>query len=390
MNTTQRGIVTLLKSAVTEEKLPLPEDFSLEQAEEIARKQSLLPLIYQGAYNCGISADSAWMERYRMDYYRILMHSKQQMRFVERIFKRFEEADIDYMPLKGVLLKNLYPQPEMRMMGDADILIRTGQYELIRPIMLELGFAEGRVSQHECCWERKELHLELHKGLFANLEKEFYACFGDGWSWARKQEGCRYRLKPEDEYVYLLTHAAKHYRSSGIGCRHFLDLYVFRQQHPQMKEPYIEQLAERVHLLQFYRNTLRLLDVWFGDSEPNAVTEAMTEYIFSGGNWGNTQNKDLSLLVRHAAGAEEVKHSKLRIFRQALFPPMADMQYRYLILLKYPWLYPAIWVYRAFQLLFGKTGAIGKKLRQIQTTGDQEISTHREMLKAVGLDFYEE
>lgn len=36
----------------------------------------------------------------------------------------FDAGGIDYMPLKGSILKDLYPRHEMRMMGDADILIR--------------------------------------------------------------------------------------------------------------------------------------------------------------------------------------------------------------------------------------------------------------------------
>ena len=54
----------------------------------------------------------------------------------------------------------------MRTMGDADILIKTEQYERIVPIMNRLGYLPGVESNHEYVWDKKNmLHVELHKML---------------------------------------------------------------------------------------------------------------------------------------------------------------------------------------------------------------------------------
>ena len=37
-------------------------------------------------------------------------------------------------------MKALYPAPELRVMGDADVLIRLEQYEKIVPLMEKMGF----------------------------------------------------------------------------------------------------------------------------------------------------------------------------------------------------------------------------------------------------------
>ena len=42
-----------------------------------------------------------------------------------------DENGIDYMPLKGACLKLIYPQPELRLMGDADILIKNGRFSTL-------------------------------------------------------------------------------------------------------------------------------------------------------------------------------------------------------------------------------------------------------------------
>ena len=49
------------------------------------------------------------------------------------------------MLLKGALLREMYPEADMRLMGDVDILIKSEQYDGIRQIMLDLGFEEKKV-----------------------------------------------------------------------------------------------------------------------------------------------------------------------------------------------------------------------------------------------------
>ena len=60
------------------------------------------------------------------------------------LFRRFEEAHIRYMPLKGAVLKDYYPEFGMREMADYDILIDAERAADVREIMESLGFATER------------------------------------------------------------------------------------------------------------------------------------------------------------------------------------------------------------------------------------------------------
>ena len=63
MNATHKGIITLLRSGVTGEKLLLPTDFSLEDAFVLMQRQSVIPLAYQGAMNCGVPNNHSVMKK---------------------------------------------------------------------------------------------------------------------------------------------------------------------------------------------------------------------------------------------------------------------------------------------------------------------------------------
>ena len=367
MNTIYQGVLALIKSALTGQKLALPEEFSLETSDELIRSQSLVPLIYRGAFNCGISPKSEMMQKYQMQYFQHLVSSDKQMRAAEQLCATFEENGIDYMPLKGCNMKKLYPRPEMRSMGDADILIRLEQYERIPPLMKQLQYEAIKESPYDFCWQGPGLYVELHKRLFAPAQTDLYGWFGDGWDKAGKAEGCRYEMTREDEYVYIFTHMTKHFRFCGIGVRHFVDLYVYRQAYPQMDEARIEQAMTSLRLLDFYHNVRKALEVWFEYAPADSVTEMITEYVFSSGSFGTTQNKLYSEeLLKASKKREEVKGSKLKSFISALFPPLDLMQLSYNILYKWPVLYPFYWIVRWVDVLLHRRKNIGMKMQIIK------------------------
>ena len=387
MNIQYQGLFVLIKSALTGQKLPLLEGFVPEEADELIRSQSLVPLIYRGAFNCGVSPKSAQMQKYQMQYFQHLIQSDKQMRAVERICGAFDENNIDYMPLKGCNMKKLYPRPEMRSMGDADILIRDEQYGKIRPIMRQLGYEEVKESPYDYCWNTPELYAELHKRLFAPSQAELYRWFGDGWSKAHQAQGSRYEMSREDEYVYVFTHMAKHFRFTGIGVRHLVDLYVYRRAYPDLNEAIIEEAMTGLRLLDFYRNIRRTLDAWFEGGPSDTVTELITQRVFTSGSFGTMANKLYAEELLKDNKKDEVKGSKFKTLLAALFPPLDLMQLSYNVLYKWPILYPFFWPVRWVEVLLRRRGNISKKMRIIRDMSDDKVQAHRKAMNLMGLDF---
>ena len=193
MDAQNRGIITLLRSGLTGEKLALPEGFDLEQAMEALHKHQIQAVCYFGAVNCGVDKKLPVMQKLFQIYCGILRYNEQQKILLEQLLQAFDQAQVDYMPLKGVELKRLYPNHEFRTMGDADILIRVEQYDRIRPIMQQLGYTEGKESNHELLWKKGALIAELHKRLVPTNNSDFCQYFGDGWQFAVRQQGRSWR-----------------------------------------------------------------------------------------------------------------------------------------------------------------------------------------------------
>lgn len=382
-----KGIITLLKSAILQQSMPLPEDFQLEEAAKLIKTHQMTTLIYEGALCCGISQQEPFLRKLFAPYCKMLQISERQLQALNRLYRAFEEYNIDYMPLKGSKMKALYPKPELRVMGDADILIRTEQYDSIRSVMQSLQFTEGEETVHELVWKSDALYLELHKHLIPSYNRDFYGYFGEGWARAKLLRGTQYTMTPEDEFIFLFTHFAKHYRDGGIGCRHVVDLWVYLRAYPELDLDYIQKELKKLQLLDFYRNIRRLISTWFEDQESDPKTDFLTEFIFASGSFGQIENRVLSRAVRDANHSVLGFSGKLLYFWNLAFPGTEILQGKYTILKKHPCLLPLVWLIRPFYKVFFERSPLKTQLRNLAAVDQQGVDHHQKMLHYVGLDY---
>ena len=383
MNTTHKGILALLKSGLTGVPTPLPEDFSLEDALPTIKVQRIAALACEGAIYCGISMLEPAMQHLLTYYDTLVRKHENQHQLISRIFQAFEENSITYMPLKGCLMKPRYPRPELRTMADADILIRMEQYAAIPPLLSELGLEMLVESDHELIWIAPgKLKLELHKRVIPSYNSDYYAYFGDGWQLASQQDGMCHIMKPEDEYIYLFTHFAKHYRDGEVQCHHAVDLWVFSQAYPQLNWDYVEKELQKLELARFHANTRRTLCVWFEDQADDPTTEQITSFILD----PDHRRRLLSMEVRNqkTADASDAKHTALI---RAIFPPVAELQYKYPILQKSPWTLPLIWVWRWITAVLFRRDNIQRRKDNLEMISQDSVQSYRQELQSVGLDF---
>lgn len=92
--------------------------------------------------------------KFKSDYKKGMAKEATQHITVEQILKTFEENHIACMPLKGYLVKYLYPQPDMRLSFAAQVsyyttLIReNGDWELV-DIYADEGVTGLRMDKRE-------------------------------------------------------------------------------------------------------------------------------------------------------------------------------------------------------------------------------------------------
>lgn len=386
MDTLQKDIIGIIKSALTNEPYELSADFNLANAVKITKKHGITAMFYYGALNCGVSQAEPLMQELFMCTCQNMVVSQQQMYEINNIFSAFDNMKIDYMPLKGTLLKQMYPKPEMRSMGDADILIKTEQYDEITSVMENLGFSKFTETDHELSWSNKSLYVELHKRLFSTYNKDYYNYYGNGWKVAKKTNTTKYEMTDEDNFIYLFTHYAKHYRYAGIGLRHLTDLYVFLYSKPDINFKLIEKELEKMHLLEFYNNSIRTLKVWFENEQTDQITDLITNKIFESGSYGTNKNATISdaILISESTSPDTVCKNNII---KSVFPPIDIMKIKYPLLKKHIYLLPVFWIARCLSVILFKRDSIKEKKEKVKILSAENISNYQEELKFVGLNF---
>ena len=389
MDALQRGIITLLRSGLTGESLCLPEGFDLKEAYSQMTRHCVQELCYLGAVNCGVDKKLPIMQKLFQDYAKQMICSERQMNALRTLLQDFEKNGIDYLLLKGSVLKQLYPSPELRQMGDADILIRNEQYHKIRLIMAELGFAEKAVGPYDYTWDLPELHTELHYRLASPADVEFLGYFGDGWRRSKKTEKpCCYAYSIEDHLIYLFMHFAKHYRDSGIGLKHAVDLWVYAKAYPEMNGLYLKQELSKLHLWEFYCNIQNMLQTWFSGSTADEKTSFITNVIFESGAFGAHETFLVSTGVRAAKRSGSSRTAQLRRAADVMFPSRETMTKRYPMLGKRPALLPIMWIVRGLRVLAVQPEKIRQQKNQIAVATAEKIDAYQQALNYVGLDFH--
>ncbi len=381
----EKDIVQIIKSALDGTTVQLSEDFDLEKTYKYAQEHQITPILYYGL--CGTSGfmDNVFGKKFFKSTMNLSFYCAEQSETIKSVNKAFKENGIEHLLLKGTIIRDLYPCPEMRLMSDADILIKEDAYSKIKPIMQAVGFEEQYESDHELVWKKNDYTIELHKRLVPSYNKDYYEYFGDGWKLAtvKKDDSSEFFMTPEDSFIYTFVHFAKHYRDAGIGVKHLTDFYVLTEKGPALDFDYIENELKRLQLLEFWKNIKNTLECWFKSREWDEKTVYITKKIISSATFGTEDNRTQARALK---ASKETKHFKMKRIMTNIFPTYKGMCQKYNFLKKAPFLLPVMWIVRWIEAIFSPSKIKAQK-EKIDMISNESVSKYQGELNYVGLDF---
>lgn len=326
------------------------------------------------------------MKKFQVDCKKAVAIEATQHITVEQILKTFEENQIACMPLKGYLIKYLYPQPDMRMMADVDILYRNEQTKKVKLLMLGLGFTVEHQGGHHDVYDKKPfVNIEMHRSLISE-ESPYSNYLRQVWERASLKPGSKftYELAQEDFYIYTLIHLTKHYTSGGTGIRSFMDIYVYKRRYGNdMDWQYIQTELEKIKLWEFEKSISGLNQVWFGKAPSNEFYDEMTSFILSCGVYGSRNQALLSSISTTISDKRSLGTSKNLAIRKLFFPGLNSMKILYPLLGSLPFLLPICWVLRGMGFWLFKRKYTFDKIKQVRSAeGENLIRLHNLHRKA--------
>lgn len=283
------------------------------------------------------------------------------------VLDALEKAGIWYMPLKGAVLKDLYPMIGMRQMADIDILFDASRADELRSIMEGLGFETdykyGRFA-HDSYFKPPIFNFEMHRMLFGANIPNLSAYYENVKDRLLKVEGRKYAFRFSDDafYVYLIAHEYKHYSGGGTGLRSLLDTYVYlTRKGSGLNWSYIHDEIATLGLSDFEGRNRSLALHLFGGEELSNEDQSMLEYFLSSGTYGTIDNRVKNSIAKYGGGLK----GKIRYLCGRLFLPMKTIRYAFPVFAKYPVLLPFLPFYRLFRGLKGGKKRLNTELKSI-------------------------
>ena len=256
----------------------------------------------------------------------------------EELSHIFSDNGIKFCFLKGYKVSRYYPEPELRFMLDMDVFVEESKIAQAEEIVKERGYVLNTFGDDKDIGYIKKpfLNIEIHKDLKYDYDKGFTYYKGAFERLAQGELPGEMHMTNEDFYVYILSHTAHHFQTSGTGIKNVLDHFILKDKLlPECKANELYAALETVGLTEFSKRMDALSDYWFNGGKCDDDILEMAEYVLLSGVFGNETNNYLSGILRG-----EYKESRLSYLLHRAFPPLNQMKVRYKILCRFPVLLP--------------------------------------------------
>lgn len=315
--------------------------------------------------------------------------------------------------LKGVAFRSLYPQPDLRGMGDIDLLVAPGDVIRSAAILAPLGWRRVSTTENvQSWWHESGTVIELHHALFvmqsgirggADLVHHLLAG-------ARAPDPASPHLavpEPEDSTVHLVLHMVKHLRAAGFGPRGLADLTLLLRNGVDAAR-LIERLeghgagrfGRAVVLLCHRRLGAPLaadLDAtWAAEFPPGLLDLLACDVVDAGVHGGGRLDRNLASMAvapvgdrerTEIADAGERTGGRVKALWRIAFPSRARLGSTYRYAWRRPALLPVAWVHRIARSMMAPPSAGWVRLRMMRRAGRMSSEKLR-LLRGLGvLDF---
>ncbi len=372
MDNNQELLIALLSCAIHNRKLSGEQISSAHWhgVFRLAGMHSVTPLAYSALDNK--AAIEYVPVEYRDTFIKSLYLQIQALSAMDTVIQKLVDSGIQVIAMKGLVLRELYPNPETRTMGDFDLCVREKDFQLAVNVLMELDFKiNGPGIQIHIQLIRDNIIVELHRQPFDNEREDIPEGYVDGlWERAVPVDVCGKSILTfcdNDMILYLLLHMNGHYHEGGFGLRQLCDIVLFVEANKDKIDwSKLLEKAEELHISRFAMLVFSACHSLFGLQLPEGIKdkvlveehhlELFIQDIFKGGTFGASSDaRYASSRISDKLEYKEYKGmGKIIGLVRFLFPARRTLGEKYIYAKLYPVLLPAAWVHRWFYNIFNR------------------------------------
>ena len=378
MNLVESQVVNFLNSAIHGKKIEIEKDTYIDWNKIIdeLKAHKIEALVYSAikkeTFN---NIDKELLNEWKKGTFQSGVFQLNHIKQVESVLNLFNENNVPVIVLKGLVIRDLYPRPELRTMCDADILVHKEDLDRVRELLISIGYTETESSDVHLNFFRGSTHIEVHwiitKEHYFNeipkLEEEIWENAVE----VNVGNSKALSMGNEDLAMHLCLHMAAHLIDRGFGIRQVCDLVLFVEQ--RGNDTNWEEFLQKVRLCgieTFSKTIFALSKELFNMEIPTElqceidknVINALADDIFSSGVHGK---RDMaSLFAKELAYDGNNKNdSVINKYMSFLFPQVDQMSEKYDYAKKNKLLTPIAWGHHLCAGVFNKDYSVKDKVK---------------------------
>ncbi len=346
------SILSLLSAALFSHSISpklSPSDWEAVYSESLAHGVS--SIVLEGAGELRSQIPSELMARWKQSAIGSVMMNMRLMGEQGKVLRLFADAGIPCAVLKGSSHSAFYPSPDLRPLGDIDLLVERENVQKASELLIAKGFRESEGDHpFHVSFHRRGTTVELHFEVSSfpdnaggKKAREIMSSALDSVRTLRMGEHEFPVLSPSYFLLNALVHMERHMTSTSIGLRQLCDWAVCisavsAEEYTEHVLPVLQSCGLEQFARVLTKTCVRYLGMpaervpWCCDAD-DALTEGMMEEILRAGNLNNRPEEDGELFLVDHMGSSG-------LFRD-IFPYIGRTVKKYFpVTAKYPVLFP--------------------------------------------------
>ena len=369
-------LIQALAAALRGERVDWQEELSPQVWQAFfaqAREQKVLPLVFNSIYTCPayLALPEQGRGQLKQEVTRAVIGQTMRTAAVGQLCQAMREQGLTPVVMKGIACRSLYPNPDLRLSSDEDVLVPREQFAKSVEVLLSLGYqpqGEYRVEKDfEIGFRTPQSYIELHKSPFDPNSDALSVCnrdFEDSYRRGLKLTADGFTMTvmgPRDHMLYLILHAFKHLIHSGFGLRQICDIVRWAEVYGKdIDWNWIRERCDQVRCWPFAAATFQIGKQYFG-FDPGASGlpadllegewpwEELLEDLLQGGIYGGSDRSRMHSSTITLRAVEAQRKGKRSSLLTTLFPGHRQMAGAYPYLERWPVLLPVAWGQRIFR-----------------------------------------
>lgn len=395
----------LIRCGATGEEIALPVlGLDWDEIFNLAQMHKVVALVYKAIRsNSELDCPKQILQQMKNLSLSISIQQICKYRELSRLLQEFKNEGLHVLLFKGIVLAALYSDYLTRSCGDADLLVNKNELKQVQQVLERCGyeFEVSKSAEHVMVYISPKLNIDLHTCLWNKthgryvdvIEKMNILGFENSVPF-REYNLDTITFAPEEGFIYLLVHMAKHIIHRGIGIRSFMDISLYYNNYKDQINVHnlwniLDDMGFTIlfrHVFSFCTEHLGMERSVFIETENLSdpeVLDRLIQDVMDGGVFGRIPERLYSSdVVTQAYYWDLPNNNKFSVLIHLLFPKANVLREKYSYAQKNVMLLPVAWAHRICN--FVKKYIINSKQKGL-LYGVEAAQKRIHMLEGLGL-----